>query len=77
MTLSADFSLPILLPPGISPWLDRAGTFTSVTLSVLGRPAAIHFSVEKPYLRGARTRTHAGRRMNLPPVLIELHGQAP
>jgi hypothetical protein len=22
----------------MSPWLDRAGTFTSVTLSVLGRP---------------------------------------
>jgi hypothetical protein len=45
MTLSAAFSLPILLPAGLSPTADRAGTFTSVTLSALGRPCCDSYAV--------------------------------
>src|SRR5262249_61411758 len=48
-------------------WLDRAGTFTNMTLPVLGGPccdwhAAAYFYVEKPYLAGPELRPNAGRR---------------
>jgi hypothetical protein len=37
MTLSAAFSLPILLSAGLSPATDHAGPFANATLSALGR----------------------------------------
>jgi hypothetical protein len=79
MILSAVFSLPSLLPPDIAMarscrYFYERDPFRSWT-TLLHSYAVAYFSVEKPYLRGARTRSHAGRRMNLQPVLIELHGK--
>src|SRR5215831_12506375 len=47
-------------------WLDRAGTFTNMTLSVLGGPccdshAVAYFCVKKPYLCVVELRPNAGR----------------